>query len=369
MSLRVIISGGGTGGHIYPGIAIAEALKVLQPNVKVLFVGAEGKMEMEKVPKAGYVIEGLPIRGIQRGQLVANLALPFRVLQSLFKAYRLLKRVSPHVVVGTGGYASWAMLRVATWAGIPTLIQEQNGYAGLTNKSLAKSVTKICVAYPKMERFFPKEKLVFTGNPVRSDLHNLGSIRLAAYDFFGFKQGKPTLVVLGGSGGARSLNQALAEALPSLLNRDLQIIWQTGKVYFEQCEKDFGHLAGKGLYMKPFIYEMNYVYSCADVVVARAGALSISELALAGKPAILVPSPNVTDDHQTKNAIALSSHQAAILLQDKDLKIQFLSAVEALLRDQEKQLTLSQNIATFAKPTAASDIAAQVMQLAKNYGQ
>ncbi len=365
MSLRVIISGGGTGGHIYPGIAIAEALKQFRAEVSILFVGAKGKMEMEKVPKAGYQIRGLPIRGFQRGKILVNLALPFRIVQSLWLAWRLLRGFRPHVVVGTGGYASWAMLRVATWTGIPTLIQEQNGYAGLSNKSLAKSVTRVCVAYPQMERFFPAEKIVLTGNPVRSDLHNLDSIRMKAYSFFEFAPAKKTLVVLGGSGGARRINDVLAEQLPALLNRDLQIIWQTGSSYFEAYREQFAHLEGKGLYIKPFIYEMNFVYACADLVVARAGALSISELALAAKPAILVPSPNVTDDHQMKNALALSTCSAAILIPDAELSSRLGLVLAELLPDSDKQLAFSQAIAAFAKPNAAADIAAEILKLAK----
>jgi UDP-N-acetylglucosamine--N-acetylmuramyl-(pentapeptide) pyrophosphoryl-undecaprenol N-acetylglucosamine transferase len=354
--VKFIISGGGTGGHIYPAIAIAQELKVQVPDCEILFVGAEGKMEMEKVPKAGFKIIGLPIRGLQRKITLENLAFPFKLMQSLWKAWKIVKNFKPDVVIGVGGYASGAIMQVAVWQGVKTLIQEQNSYAGLTNKLVAKSVNKICVAYPNMERYFPKEKIVFCGNPVRKDITDLESVRSEAFKFFDLSENKKTVLVLGGSLGARTINNCLQNGVSELLAQGYQVIWQTGKMYFEEMKSFANILNSKDLYIKDFIYEMNYAYACADVVISRAGALSVSELCLAGKPAILVPSPNVAEDHQTKNAMALVNENAAILVRDEEASNSLIKKVLELLRDENKQKELAKNILKLAKPNASKEI-------------
>ncbi len=354
--MKVIISGGGTGGHIYPAIAIAQELKAQVPNCEILFVGAEGKMEMEKVPKAGFKIIGLPIRGLQRKITLENLAFPFKLTQSLWKAWKIVKDFKPDVVIGVGGYASGAVMQVAVWQGVKTLIQEQNSYAGLTNKLVAKSVNKICVAYPNMERYFPKEKIVFCGNPVRKDITDLESVRNEAFKFFDLSESKKTVLVLGGSLGARTINNCLKNGVSELLAQGYQVIWQTGKIYFEEMKTFANMLNSKGLYIKDFIYEMNYAYACADVVISRAGALSVSELCLAGKPTILVPSPNVAEDHQTKNAMALVNENAAVLVKDGEASNLLIKKVLELLRDENKQKELAKNILKLAKPDASKEI-------------
>ncbi|GAB4195100.1 MAG: undecaprenyldiphospho-muramoylpentapeptide beta-N-acetylglucosaminyltransferase [Thermoflexibacter sp.] len=354
--MKFIISGGGTGGHIYPAIAIAQELKAQIPDCEILFVGAEGKMEMEKVPKAGFKIVGLPIRGLQRKLTVENLAFPFKLLQSLWKAWKIVKDFKPDAVIGVGGYASGAVMQVAVWQGIKTLIQEQNSYAGLTNKLVAKSVNKICVAYPNMERYFPKEKIVFCGNPVRKDITDLESIRSEAFKFFDLSENKKTVLVLGGSLGARTINNCLKSGVNELLTQGYQVIWQTGKIYFEEMKAFANALDNKGLYIKDFIYEMNYAYACADVVISRAGALSVSELCLAGKPTILVPSPNVAEDHQTKNAMALVNENAAVLVRDGEASNTLITKTLELLKDEKRQKELAENIIKLGKPNASREI-------------
>jgi len=354
--MKFIISGGGTGGHIYPAIAIAQELKAQIPNSEILFVGAEGKMEMEKVPKAGFKIVGLPIRGLQRKLTVENLAFPFKLLQSLRKAWKIVKDFKPDAVIGVGGYASGAIMQVAVWQGVKTLIQEQNSYAGLTNKLVAKSVNKICVAYPNMENYFPKEKIIFCGNPVRKDISNLESIRSEAFKFFDLSESKKTVLVLGGSLGARTINNCLKNDVSKLLLQGYQVVWQTGKIYFEEMKNFANELNNKNLYVKDFIYEMNYAYACADVVISRSGALSVSELCLAGKPIILVPSPNVAEDHQTKNAMALVSENAAILVKDNEASNILITKTLELLKDKKKQKELAENILKLAKPNASKEI-------------
>jgi UDP-N-acetylglucosamine--N-acetylmuramyl-(pentapeptide) pyrophosphoryl-undecaprenol N-acetylglucosamine transferase len=363
--MKVIISGGGTGGHIYPAIAIADALKSLDTQTEILFVGAEGRMEMEKVPKAGYRIEGLWISGIQRSFSIyairQNLIFPFKLLHSLWKSNSILNSFKPDVVVGVGGYASGAILKAAQKKNIPTLIQEQNGYAGVTNKLLAKSAKKICVAYPQMDRYFPAEKILFTGNPVRKDISNLNPLKEIAYQHFTLQPNKPTLLILGGSLGARTINESVAKNLEEWLSKGVQVIWQTGKIYYPNYQS----LAKENALILPFIEKMDLAYSVADLVISRAGALSISELCLAAKPCILVPSPNVAEDHQTKNAMALVSQKAALMVKDIDAKDKLGILALELISNEQDRLMLSRNIAILAKPNAAMDIANEVLRIGK----
>ncbi len=361
--MKFIISGGGTGGHIYPAIAIAQELKAQIPDCQILFVGAEGKMEMEKVPKAGFKIIGLPIRGLQRKLTLENLSFPIKLVQSLWKAWKIVKDFKPDAVIGVGGYASGAIMQVAVWQGVKTLIQEQNSYAGLTNKLVAKSVNKICVAYPNMENYFPKEKIVFCGNPVRKDISNLEGIRSEAFKFFDLSESKKTVLVLGGSLGARTINNCLKSGVNELLTQGYQVIWQTGKIYFEEMKTIANTLNNKNLYVKDFIYEMNYAYACADVVISRAGALSVSELCLAGKPTILVPSPNVAEDHQTKNAMALVNENAAILVKDGEAKEKLIQETLKLLQDTDRQEVLRLNILKLGKPNASKEIVNEIVKI------
>lgn len=374
--MRVIISGGGTGGHIYPGIAIADALKEafkeINQNIEILFVGAEGKMEMEKVPKAGYRVIGLPIRGLQRSfspkNILENLKFPVRLFGSLNQARNIIKEFNPDVVVGTGGYASGAVLQVATTMGIPTLIQEQNGHAGLTNKILSRQVDAICVAYPNMDSYFPKQKIQFTGNPVRSDLKNLPNPIQSDFDYFSLIQGKKTILVMGGSGGAKVINEAILNGIEMILEHNFQLIWQTGKFYIDSVKEKLATknlLNHPHLFVSDFIYDMKKAYQCADIVIGRAGALTISELSLAEKPAILIPSPNVAEDHQTKNAMALAKEDAAMLIKDNEANERLIPTLIYVLNDENQQEKLKNNIKAFARPDAAKDIARRVMELKK----
>ena len=311
--LKFIVSGGGTGGHIFPAIAIANALKKRVPDAEFLFVGAKGRMEMEKVPAAGYTIEGLWISGLQRKVTWSNFAFPFKVISSLMKAKRILKKFHPDAAIGTGGYASGPMLRVAANAGVPTIIQEQNSFPGITNRVLSKKADLICVAYEGMEKYFPKEKIVFTGNPVRQDILNLEGKRPRGQEMFGLDPNKTTVLVIGGSLGARTLNESIAAGLSLLAEKNIQIIWQTGKAFFETAKSEAAKFSGRNFFVRDFITQMDYAYAAADVVVSRAGASSVSELTIVRKPSILVPSPNVAEDHQTKNAMALVNHQGRFL--------------------------------------------------------
>jgi len=360
--IKVIISGGGTGGHIYPAIAIADALKDLAPATKVLFVGAEGKMEMEKVPQAGYEIKALPVSGIQRRLTLKNLLFPFKLWKSMQEAGQIINEFTPDVVVGVGGYASGPVLKKAQGKKIPTLIQEQNGYAGLTNKWLAAKADKICVAYPNMEKYFPAEKLLFLGNPVRKDI--AGELdKHTAMEYFQLRPDRPVVLAVGGSLGARTINNALLKNYQSLLAQGIQVIWQTGKFYAKEIQKAVGLEKKEGLWVNDFINRMDLAYTCADVVVSRAGALSISELCLAEKPAVLVPSPNVAEDHQTKNAQALEREGAAILLPDHEAENKLFEVVKTLMEDEEKRNQMSNNISKLAKPHAAKDIAKEIFNL------
>ncbi|MFD1817433.1 UDP-N-acetylglucosamine-N-acetylmuramylpentapeptide N-acetylglucosamine transferase [Pseudarcicella hirudinis] len=362
---KVIISGGGTGGHIYPAIAIANALKEINPEIEVLFVGAEGKMEMEKVPKAGYPIIGLPIAGINRSSMLANLSFPRKLITSYTRARRIIKDFKPDVAIGVGGYASGPLLLAATMLDIPFLIQEQNSYAGVTNKFLAKNAKKICVAYPNMEAFFPQKKIKITGNPVRKDILEVRSKRNQALAHFGLQSDKKTVLVIGGSQGAKTINEAVDGGLTSLVNAGYQVVWQTGKLYIERALKTSEIFKGQ-VYASDFIYEMDLAYAIADVVVSRAGALSVSELCLAAKPAILVPLPTAAEDHQTKNAMSLVQNHAAILVKDQNAREELIKQTISLLQDTEKQGELSTNIYQLAKPDAAREIAEEVLKLVKN---
>jgi len=358
--MKVIISGGGTGGHVFPAIAIANAIKTQRPNAERLFVGAQGKIEMEKVPKAGYPIKGLWISGFQRRLTLQNLAFPFKLISSLWKAWSIVREFKPDVVIGVGGYASGPTLEVATRMGIPTLVQEQNSFPGITNRLLAKKVNKICVAYDGMEKFFPKNKIVHTGNPVRQGIfENLDKKRAEAYSYFGFDPNKKTIFVFGGSLGARTINNAMvanAELLKS--QTDTQVLWQAGKLYIDEMhQSDTAKLPN--VEIRQFIDRMDLAYSMADVVIGRAGALTISELCFVGKPAILIPSPNVSEDHQTKNAMALVGVDAAVLVKDKDAEVMISRALE-ILENKKVKKELSGNISKLKKDRAAEVIAKEV---------
>jgi UDP-N-acetylglucosamine--N-acetylmuramyl-(pentapeptide) pyrophosphoryl-undecaprenol N-acetylglucosamine transferase len=364
--LRIIVSGGGTGGHIFPAIAIANAIKVLRPDTEFLFVGAEGKMEMEKVPAAGYKIEGLWISGFQRKLTLSNLAFPFKVLSSLRKAKKILKSFRPDAVIGTGGFASGPMLQVAAKQGIPTLIQEQNSYAGITNKILSKKVDRVCVAYSGMEKFFPKEKIILTGNPVRQDILSLEGKRERGLELFGIDGSKRTILVIGGSLGARTINESIALCLGEFSKSNIQLIWQTGKGYIETAKQEVAKYEGMGIRAFDFIQKMDLAYAVADIVISRAGASSVSELCLVKKPTILIPSPNVAEDHQTKNAMALVTYNAAIIIKDSEAKEKLKEQAVALVKDEEACFKLSGNIARLALPDSAIAIANEVISLVNN---
>ncbi len=363
-SPRIIISGGGTGGHIYPAIAIANAIKEITPKAEILFVGAKGRMEMEKVPEAGYAIEGLDIAGLQRKLTLKNLSFPFKVLKSLAQASAIVKNFKPNAVVGVGGYASGPLVFSAARRGVPAVLQEQNSYAGLTNKILSKYVQKICVAYPHMQQYFPASKIQFTGNPVRQDISKLENKRTEALTHFSFSPDKPVLLILGGSLGARTLNESLLADWRKLEDNGVQVIWQCGKFYYEDLKAKLTDQLSASIKLVPFIKEMPLAYAAANVVISRAGALSISELCLAAKPAILVPSPNVAEDHQTKNAMALVKADAAILIKDSEAGAKLIDRVIDLIEDKQGQKKLSENIMKLGKPQAAQEIAHQILALA-----
>lgn len=362
---RVIISGGGTGGHIYPAVAIANQLRAVEPDAEILFVGAQGRMEMTRVPEAGYKIVGLWISGLQRRLTLDNLSFPLKVLKSIRTSHKIIKEFKPDAVVGVGGYASGPLLYAATSRGIPALIQEQNSYAGITNKLLAKRVNKVCVAYPSMEAFFPPEKLVLTGNPVRSDIMSLQGKREEALQHFNLGTDKKTILVIGGSLGARTINQSIAAGLQQIVDAGHQLIWQTGKAFYPQAQELEKNFEGNGIRGLDFIKRMDLAYAAADVVISRAGALSISELCLAGKPSVLVPSPNVAEDHQTKNAMALVQQEAALLVRDADAMNQLVPAALELIQNEQEQQRLHQNILKMARPNAAADIVNELVKLIK----
>jgi len=368
--MKVIISGGGSGGHIFPAIAIADKIKERFPAAEILFVGAEGKMEMEKIPKAGYTIVGLPIRGLQRKLTLENLAFPFRLIVSLWKAQRLIRSFKPDLVVGVGGYASGPMMRVATSSrskrkGVKTLLQEQNSYPGMTNKLLARRVDRICVAYPGMEKFFPQEKMQLTGNPVRSNMDNVELSVLEAREHFDLKPEKKTILVFGGSLGARTLNSAMERGTSSIEEeKEVQWIWQAGKLYVDQYKNCKTALLPNVKFVK-FIDRMDVAYKASDIAVSRAGALSISELALVGQATILIPSPNVAEDHQTKNAISLEDKEAALLVKDEDAEEKMIITALYTVNNEESLKNLQDNIRNFRKPDAANHIVDEIIKLCK----
>ncbi|HTF81853.1 MAG TPA: undecaprenyldiphospho-muramoylpentapeptide beta-N-acetylglucosaminyltransferase [Cytophagales bacterium] len=366
-TLRVIISGGGTGGHIFPAVAIADAIKAKVTDTEFLFVGANGRMEMEKVPAAGYNIVGLDIAGLQRKFTFSNFLLPFKVIGSLLKSRKIIKDFKPHVAIGVGGYASGPLLKMAQWQGIPTLIQEQNGFAGKTNIVLGKKAHKICVAYEGMERFFPKSKIVLTGNPVRKSIKETILPKLAGSLHYKMAEDRTTVLVIGGSLGARTINESVAAGIEKLKKANIQLIWQTGKSYYMQA-RELTLQQGNG-WGEPktfdFISSMDLAYAAADIVISRAGALSVSELCCLGKAAILVPSPNVAEDHQTQNAMALVNKGAAILVKDLEAKETLIDTVIALAQDQQKLETLRRNIKQLAKPHADVEIADIAVALAR----
>lgn len=360
---KIIISGGGTGGHIFPAISIANALKALQPDMDILFVGALGRMEMEKVPAAGYKIIGLPISGFQRKLSLGNVKVIAQLLYSLMKARKVISDFKPDVAVGVGGYASGPLLRIASQKGIPTVIQEQNSYAGVTNKLLAKKAAKICVAYEGMERFFPAGKIIMTGNPVRQDLIKIAGKRDEALEFFGLYKTKKTILILGGSLGARTVNDSIAAGLERLGKENFQVIWQTGPRYFEEMKQKTDASGAANVKAMAFISRMDLAYAAADLVVSRAGAGTISELCLVEKASILVPSPNVAEDHQTKNALALTNKNAAILVKDADAKNTLVDTMIAYISNPDELQRLSTNIAKMAEHDSAKRIAQEILKL------
>ena len=360
--LRVIISGGGTGGHIFPAISIANELKLRYPTCEILFVGAEDRMEMQKVPEAGYKIEGLWISGIQRRLTAKNLLFPVKLVKSLWKARDIIKKFQPDVVIGTGGFASGPLLQMANRENIPTLIQEQNSYPGITNKLLAKGANTICTAYPDMERFFPSEKIVLTGNPVRQDLLDVSSKREEALAFFGIDPSKKTVLVLGGSLGARKVNQLIEENLKEFAKHNLQLLWQTGTLYYGEYSK---YAEKENVQTFEFLKRMDLAYAAADIIISRAGAGTVSELCIVGKPVVFIPSPNVAEDHQTKNAMAVAESDAAIVLSESHLEQGFRSIFFPLVETEEKMKSLARNIKKLEKPFATANIVNEVEKLLK----
>ena len=361
---KVIISGGGTGGHIFPALSIANALKRLDKDIEILFVGAEGKMEMEKVPEAGYKIVGLPVRGLQRKLTLSNLKVLWNLWRSLKKAKRVVQEFKPDVVVGVGGYASGPIGKVAANAGIPLVLQEQNSYAGVTNKLLAKKAAKICVAYEGMERFFPKEKIIFTGNPVRKDLLNAANERAEGIAFYGLDANKKTVLITGGSLGAGSINKAMVRWLEKIAGwKNVQVIWQCGSYYHKELEEQLKGRMPENVKFMPFLKRMDLAYACADLVVARAGAGTISELCLLGKAVVLVPSPNVAEDHQTKNAMALVNKQAAVMVKDAEVVERLGEVMERLLQDDGERKSLSEHILTLAMKDSDEVIAREILKI------
>jgi UDP-N-acetylglucosamine--N-acetylmuramyl-(pentapeptide) pyrophosphoryl-undecaprenol N-acetylglucosamine transferase len=360
MSKRFIISGGGTGGHIFPAIAIANALKKQLPDSDILFVGANGRMEMERVPAAGYKIKGLNITGLQRGKIMSNLSLPFKVLSSLLDARSIVKDFKPNAAIGVGGYASGPLLMAASLSGIPCVIQEQNSFAGITNKILSNRAKKVCVAYEGMDTIFPKEKIVLTGNPVRAEILNKNVNRTEAFKYFGLNESKKTVLIIGGSLGARTINESVYDSLNTPPNEDIQLLWQTGKSWNAENK------GWQNVVQTAFIDRMDYAYTVADVIISRAGALSIAELQNIRKPVILVPSPNVTEDHQTHNAMALVKNNAAIIIRDNEAREKLMNAAFELLNNESKKKELSNNISKMAISDAAERIVAEILKVARD---
>ncbi len=364
-NIRLIISGGGTGGHIFPALSIANEVKDRYPEAEVLFVGAEGRMEMERVPAAGYKIVGLPVRGLKRKLTLENIRVLLDFLKSKKMARKLIKEFNPDAVVGVGGYASAPVLNAASKMKIPCLLQEQNSYAGITNKMLAKKVKTICVAYDGMERFFPKDKLIKTGNPVRKIEIN-GSLKQEAIGHFGLKAGKPVLFIMGGSLGARTMNEAMLKNLNLILESGVQVLWQTGKYYFEGIQKELEGKNIENIHVMDFVSRMDLAYNAADLVVSRAGALSLSELCLVGKPSILVPSPNVAEDHQTQNALALVKENAALMVKDIEASESLIPLALETIKNINKIKDLSENALKLAKPRATATIVDELLKIVTN---
>jgi UDP-N-acetylglucosamine--N-acetylmuramyl-(pentapeptide) pyrophosphoryl-undecaprenol N-acetylglucosamine transferase len=360
---RLIISGGGTGGHIFPALAIANTFRERYPDSEILFVGAEGRMEMTRVPEAGYKIVGLWISGLQRKLTWSNLSFPIKLISSYFKAGKIIKDFKPNVVIGTGGYASGPIMLAATKNKIPSLIQEQNSYAGLTNKRLGEKVQRVCVAYPDMEKYFPKGKLIFTGNPVRKDIFDLETKRDKALIQFAFDRNIKTLLILGGSLGAKTINESVLAHIDQLIDAKVQVIWQTGKVYYEGVKEQVGNKDLRKIRIHDFLKQMDMAYAASDVVISRAGALAISELCLAKRPTILVPSPNVAEDHQTKNAMSLVNAQAAFMIKDAEAGSKLIDAALKLLHDESQCKKFSGNIAKLGKPDASQQIVDEIEKL------
>ena len=361
---KIIISGGGTGGHIFPAIAIADCLKKRYPQADILFIGAENRMEMDRVPKAGYPIEGLWISGFKRELSLDNLSFPFKLISSMLKARKILKRFKPDVVIGVGGFASGPTMKTAASMGIPIVIQEQNSYPGITNKIVAKKAAKICVAYENMEQWFPKDKIVLTGNPLRNNIVPMDDRREEGVKFFGLDPEKKTILLVGGSQGALGINRGISAQLASFKDNDYQMIWQTGKHYYEKALKE---VEENGLQDRikctVFIDRMDLAYAAADVVISRAGAMSISELSLLNKAVVFVPLPTAAEDHQTKNAMSLVDAKAAMIVKNAETEKELLPAVFELLKDEERQNVMRDNIARFARPNAAEDIVDQIEKI------
>lgn len=360
---RVIISGGGTGGHIFPAISIANAIKKLDASAEILFVGAEGRMEMEKVPAAGYKIIGLSVAGFQRKKIYKNVSVLIKLVRSLLKAKKIVKDFNPNIAVGVGGYASGPLLWAASNLKVPVVIQEQNSYAGITNKLLAKKSKKIFVAYEGMEKYFPKDKIVVTGNPVRQGLEQWNTFRSEAFEYFGLNKNKTTILSIGGSLGARTLNQSISGSLKLIGESDVQFIWQSGKYYYTEASKQLENSGYTNIKLYDFISHMDLAYAATDVVISRAGASSISELCIVAKPAILIPSPNVAEDHQTKNALALVAKNAAVIIKDVDASKTLIDAALKLAKDKERCAVLSENIAKLALLNAAENIAKEIIKI------
>lgn len=360
---RLIISGGGTGGHIFPAVAVANAFRERHPDAHILFVGARGRMEMTRVPEAGYEIIGLWISGIQRRLTLSNLLFPVKLLASYLRAMVIVRKFKPNAVVGTGGYASGPIMLAATRLKVPTLIQEQNSFAGLANKQVAGKVSKVCVAYEGMEKYFPAEKIVLTGNPVRKDILGVRDKKEDGRAHFGIAATQKTLLIIGGSLGARTINESVLAGIDKLIDAQVQVIWQTGKVYYEVVNAELARYDRLGIRLFDFLREMDLAYAAADVVISRAGALAVSELCIAGKPSILVPSPNVAEDHQTRNAMSLVNKEAAIMVPDKDAREQLVDEALNLLFDEQRAREFSERISTLARPNATEDIVNEVEKL------
>ena len=361
--MKVIIAGGGTGGHIFPAVAVGHALQRLRPGTQLLFVGAAGKMEMEKVPKEGFEIVGLDIVGFNRASILKNISLPFKLLKSRIQAKNIIKQFNPNAIVGVGGYASFPILYAGQHMNIPTLIQEQNSFAGKSNKILGKRAKAVCVAYEHMDKFFPADKIMLTGNPVRKNISVMARSSAEGKAFFGLQENVKTILIIGGSLGAKSINESIDQDLDEILKEDVQVIWQTGKPYYQQAVNRSKAYSNR-VKVVEFISDMDYAYAAADVVISRAGALAIAELCIAGKPVIFVPYPFAAEDHQTSNAMALVNHNAALLVKDNEAKTELLKKLENLLHDYSMQEIMSQNLKAMAIKDADERIANKVIEIA-----